>query len=296
MCHERTRWAAAALLLALLGGAGACAYSQQAPQQSSQPTGQETGPQKPAKRDNSQPGKTQKQDGAQPTAQPGENSFPEDVSRKASQQGTETNPAEEPAKSTDAGPPSAPPASDAASAPDAPAPGGSGGDGQAKPPSAAQDNPFPEDVSREAAKSAADAGSGSGVSSSSSYGASSTDDPDVDRETDPDKATRRHKLPKPSDNVEVGSLSATARAKKDVEVGNYYLAAGSPKGAYARFADASKMDPTNVDAIFGLAEAARRLRRTDEAIANYKLFLAIAPDGSRAKEVRKGLNDLGAPK
>jgi Tfp pilus assembly protein PilF len=132
------------------------------------------------------------------------------------------------------------------------------------------------------------------VSSSSSYGASSTDDADVDRETD--TATRRHKLPKPSDNVEVGSLSATARAKKDVEVGNYYLAAGSPKGAYARFADASKMDPTNVDAIFGLAEAAQRLRRTDEAVANYKLFLSIVPDGSRAKEARKGLNDLGAPK
>ena len=260
-----------------MSGAGARVYCQQANQPSGQPAGQETAPQKPAKRDNGQPGKTQKQAGAQPAAPADDNPFPEDVSRKAAQQGTEA--------------PSAPDAN----APDAPAAGGtSGGEGQAKPPSAAQDNPFPEDVSREAAKSAADADSGSGVSSSSSYGGSSADDTDVDRETD--TTTRRHKLPKPSDNVEVGSLSATARAKKDVEIGNYYLASDNAKGAYSRFADAAKMDPTNVDAIFGLAESAQRLRRTDEAIANYKLFLAIVPDGARAKEARKVLNDLGAPK
>lgn len=164
-------------------------------------------------------------------------------------------------------------------------------DQQAKPSSAAQDNPFPEDVSREAAKSAAASPSSSGVSSSSSYG------PDVDRD-DGDRETNagRRRLPKPSDHVEAGSLSATARAKKDVEVGNFYLSTGEDKGAYARFADAGKMDPTNLDAIFGLAEAARHLQRTEEAIANYKLFLDIEPAGSRAKLARKALNGLDAKK
>jgi hypothetical protein len=282
---------------------------------------------------NAQAGKQQAQSGAKKQSGAGsqgdENAFPEARSRQAAQQakgaekgsGSQT-PASQSSGTSGSGSsgsdstpvpdtPSAPkpPATpDASATPDAPAtpnnppapdkaaetdsagtPGHPAGDQQTKPPSAAQDNPFPEDVSREAAKSAADPGSGSGVSSSSSY------DPGVDRDNgDRETPAGRHKLPKPSDDVEVGSLSATARAKKDVEVGNYYLSTGADQGAYARFADASKMDPTNVDAIFGLAEAARHLQRTQEAVANYKLFLDIEPEGSRAKVARKALNGLDA--
>ncbi len=184
--------------------------------------------------------------------------------------------------------PDAPAAPNAPAKPDTSAPA-SESDQQAKPPSAAQDNPFPEDVSRAAAKDAASSSSNSGVSSSSSY------DPGVDRgDRDPDVG--RRKLPKPSEDVDVGSLSATARAKKDVEVGKFYLGTGDDQGAYTRFADAGKMDPSNVDAIFGLAEAARHLQRTQEAIANYQLFLEIEPDGSRAKLARKALNGLNVKK
>jgi tetratricopeptide (TPR) repeat protein len=267
-----------------------------------------------------QAGKQQAQSGAKKQSGAGsqgdENAFPEARSRQAAQQakdadkrsGSQTPGSGTPASGSsgsDSTPvPDAPAAPQPPATPDAPAtpdnsaapdsagtPGGSAGEQQTKPPSAAQDNPFPEDVSRDAAKSAAASGSGSGMSSSSSY------DPGVDRDNgDRETPAGRRKLPKPSDDVEVGSLSATARAKKDVEVGNYYLSAGADQGAYARFADANKMDPTNIDAIFGLAEAARHLQRTQEAVANYKLFLDIEPDGSRAKLARKALNGLDAKK
>jgi hypothetical protein len=52
------------------------------------------------------------------------------------------------------------------------------------------------------------------------------------------------------------------------------------------------MDPTSVDAIYGLAAAAAGLHHTDEALTNYKLYLQIAPDGNDAKSARKALRAL----
>ena len=75
-------------------------------------------------------------------------------------------------------------------------------------------------------------------------------------------------------------------------MGRYYLGTGNYKGAYARFSDASRMDPTSADAIYGLAAAAAGLHHTDEALTNYKLYLEIAPDGNDAKSARKALRAL----
>ncbi len=111
-----------------------------------------------------------------------------------------------------------------------------------------------------------------------------------------DKETNRRRLPKPGKDVAPGSLSAVAQAKQDVQVGTYYLDAANWKGAYARYLEATQNDPTNTDAIFGLAEAARQLGHTDEALANYKLYLDILPDGAKAKPARKALNTLAAHK
>ncbi len=106
----------------------------------------------------------------------------------------------------------------------------------------------------------------------------------------------RKRLPKPSKNLAPGSLSAVGRAKQDVQVGDYYLAAQNWKGAYSRFLEATHDDPANTDAIFGLAESANRLGHADEALANYKLYLDIVPDGSKAKPARKALDTLAARK
>ncbi|HEX4006984.1 MAG TPA: tetratricopeptide repeat protein [Acidobacteriaceae bacterium] len=84
-------------------------------------------------------------------------------------------------------------------------------------------------------------------------------------------------------------------AKKDTQVGAFYLQTHDYQGAYDRFREATLADPGNAEAVFGLAEAARRLNHRDEALRNYRLYLSALPDGPRAKEARKALKEMGAP-
>jgi tetratricopeptide (TPR) repeat protein len=199
-----------------------------------------------------------------------ENPFPADVSKQAAQQQSQ-------------------PADNAPAAPAAP-----DSDQQApqKPSNAAKDNPFPEDVSKSAADAAAKSSDASDGSSSSSSSSSSADDADPNADDLP-RNTGRRKLRKPSDSdIQSGSLAGEGRAQEDVKIGRYYLGVGDYKGAYARFTDASRLDPASLDAIYGLAAAAAGLHRTDEALTNYKLYLEIAPDGDDAKSARKALREL----
>ena len=64
------------------------------------------------------------------------------------------------------------------------------------------------------------------------------------------------------------------------------------KGAYIRYKEALTLDPENVDAAFGVAETARKMNQTQEAIANYKLCLELDPSGPRSKASRKALSQL----
>jgi tetratricopeptide (TPR) repeat protein len=143
--------------------------------------------------------------------------------------------------------------------------------GKPKPPTAA-DNPFPESVSRDAAKAAGnDAAPAAkpdvppGFSSSQSNPANGPD-----QVVDP------------------------ARARKDADVGSFYLQKGDYQGALLRFKDATTADPTNVDAIFGLAETQRRLKKNAEAARNYQLYLEIVPNGPKSKQALKALKTLGS--
>jgi tetratricopeptide (TPR) repeat protein len=152
-------------------------------------------------------------------------------------------------------------------------------------PSTANDNPFPEAVSREAAKAAGNDQSPPpaapksdlppGVSSSQS--SSSLDDAD-------NPAEARRLLPNPG------------RAKKDAEVGGFYINSGNYQGALERYQDAMANDPTNVDAIFGLAEAQQMLKKNADAARNYQLYLDIVPNGPKAKQAMKALKTLQAAK
>jgi tetratricopeptide (TPR) repeat protein len=201
-----------------------------------------------------------------------ENPFPGDVSKRAAQEQQPNQPADAPA------------APDADQQP------------QQKPGEAAKDNPFPEDVSKSAAAAAAakdnDASSGSSSSSSSSSAGGDTD-PNVDPNADLPRDTGRRKLKKPSEkDIQSGSLAGQGMAADDLRVGRFYLGNKNYKGAYGRFSEAARMDPTNVDAIYGLAAAAAGLHRTDEALTNYKLYLQIAPDGNDAKSARKAIQAL----
>lgn len=167
-----------------------------------------------------------------------------------------------------------------------------------KPGDAAQENPFPEDVSRSAAAAASKTNGAD--SSSSSNGtdngaSSSSSNPDAagnpDADIPPD--TGRHKLKKPSEaDIQSGSLAGAGKAQDDVRVGRFYLNSGDYKGAYGRFSEAARLDPTNIDAIYGLAASADGLHHAQEALTNYKLYLDIAPDGHDAKSARKAIRSL----
>jgi tetratricopeptide (TPR) repeat protein len=217
-----------------------------------------------------------------------ENPFPADVSKQAAQQ--QGQPADAPA------------------APDTGAPNtGTSDGGQPTPPAtpkpgnaAAQENPFPEDVSKGAAAAVAkDNGNGNDANGSSS-GASSSSNPggdpasgDTDPNADLPRESGRRRLRKPSDkDIQSGSLAGEGKAQDDIRVGRFYLGDGNYEGAYGRFSEANRMDPTNLDAIYGLAASAAGLHHTDEALTNYKLYLEIAPDGNDAKSARKAIRAL----
>jgi hypothetical protein len=166
----------------------------------------------------------------------------------------------------------------------------------AKKPSTAEDNPFPEDVSAKAAaaaKAAArqDAPSAAGASPAEkqAQGSSSLDNTDKLGLDDP--ARKRLKLESPDGTMDVYDPK---RATEDVKVGRFYLQTGYYKGAYDRFKDATAFDHENVEAVFYLAEAARKLNLAKEAEQNYELYLAAVPEGPSAKAARKALGELGS--
>ena len=138
-------------------------------------------------------------------------------------------------------------------------------------PSTSDANPFPEAVSRGAAKAPAQESAPTPEKPALPPGVSSSQSQDA-----PDEAP----------------VIDPARSKKDTEVGGYYLKTQDYQGALLRFQEATATDPTNVDAIFGLAEAQRSLGKKAEAAREYQLYLAIVPTGPKAKEAMKALKSL----
>jgi tetratricopeptide (TPR) repeat protein len=211
-----------------------------------------------------------KDSGAQRNSAAQENPFPEDVSKQAAQpQGNQPG--------------------------DAPAAPKADQQGAQKPGDAAKENPFPEDVSKGAAAAASKDNDGGASSSSSSSSSNPSGDADanVDPNADLPRDTGRRKLKKPSEkDIQSGSLAGQGEAQDDIRVGRFYLGTKNYQGAYGRFSEATRMDPANADAIYGLAAAAAGLHHTDEALTNYKLYLQIAPDGNDAKSARKAIQSL----
>jgi len=161
-----------------------------------------------------------------------------------------------------------------------------------KQPSAAADNPFPEDISKKAAAAAGNASSDAPPSSSS--GDANPNEPPI--------SSSRTKLQNidGADDTESrisdgagGYIHNPKLGAQDVKVGGFYLSNHDYKGAYDRFKEATRVDPENPDAVFGLAEAARGLKLSAEAADNYRIYLDAVPDGPKAKAARKALAELG---
>jgi tetratricopeptide (TPR) repeat protein len=147
--------------------------------------------------------------------------------------------------------------------------------------SPADDNPFPEDISKsDKPPTSAD---GSKSAPAPDYSSSRTGLKNLDS-NDPEASI--------SDGAG-GYIFDPKLAAQDVKVGGFYLTNSDYKGAYARYKEATKVDPTNVNAVFGLAEAARGLKLTSEAVENYRVYLDADPDGPKAKAARKALAQLG---
>jgi tetratricopeptide (TPR) repeat protein len=177
------------------------------------------------------------------------------------------------------------------------------------PPSTKDDNPFPEDVSKQAAKAAAgssDSDHPADPDATAPKHSTAADNPfpeSVSR--DAAKAAGNDPAPAAKPDIPPGFSSSQPnpgpdqvadpeRAKKDAEVGGFYLNSGDYQGALLRYQDATTADPTNVEAIFGLAETQRMLKKNADAARNYQLYLEIVPNGPKSKQALKALKTLGS--
>jgi tetratricopeptide (TPR) repeat protein len=198
------------------------------------------------------------QPASKPASAKDDNAFPEDQSRDAAKKADDTKPA--PAKDNPFPEDVSKAAAKAAS-----------GDTSKQP--AAKDNPFPEDVSKAAAKAAGN--------DAPATPAGKTDLP-------PGMSSSQSS----SSSADEGDITNPVQAKKDSDIGGFYLKQGNYQGALLRYKDATTADPTNVEAIFGLAETQRLLKNNAEAAKNYQLYLDIVPNGPRSKQALKALKSL----
>lgn len=129
----------------------------------------------------------------------------------------------------------------------------------------------------------------------SSSSSSSSDDPGAatpgDTPTpggDPPEGTSVHrKLPKVA-RVQTDD----ERVDEDLRVSKFYLNDENYQGAYLRAKDAVKVQPEYSATHFALAEVAQKMKKNDEAIAEYQAYLKLDPDGEKAKAAKKALAEL----
>jgi hypothetical protein len=160
--------------------------------------------------------------------------------------------------------------------------------------------PFPGEDEKGAGASGgggADSSSSSSSSGSDNGGAAASAGPDgtADGAGLQDKGsegtTGRHLLHRVNP-VGTKLQSVDEREAEDLSVAKFYTDSGDLQGAYLRSQDAVKSAPDDPDAHFALAEAAQRLNKRDEAIAEYKACLKLDPLDKEAKEAHKALERL----
>ena len=161
--------------------------------------------------------------------------------------------------------------------------------------------PFPEDVSKDAANAGAGAnGTESSSSSSSSSSSDDATDPDANQDGSTDAAGLKDKGSEGAQSrhllhrVDPVTKPQTPeeREAEDLSVAKFYTDTGDLQGAYLRSQDAVKTEPDDPDAHFALAEAALKLNKRDEAIAEYNACLKLDPVDKVAKQAHKALERL----
>jgi hypothetical protein len=135
-----------------------------------------------------------------------------------------------------------------------------------------------------------------GDDSSSSSSSSSGDDPnpapnptdDPTAKGDPPEGTSVHrKLPKVK-RVQTDD----ERVDEDLSVAKFYLNDENYEGAYLRAKDAVGIQPDYSAAHFALAQIAQKMKKKDEAVAEFQTYLKLDPEGEKAKAAKKALAEL----
>ena len=129
-----------------------------------------------------------------------------------------------------------------------------------------------------------DGGESSSSSSSSSGSATPTENGDIP--ADAERPGRR-KLPR-----EFHPQSPEDRATEDLDVARFYRDKGDLQAAYLRAQDAVKTLPNDPEGHFLLAQIAQQTKRRDEALAEFKNYLRLEPDGDHVKEARRRLAEI----
>lgn len=163
-----------------------------------------------------------------------------------------------------------------ANAPDSPTPG-------TTPSDAATQHPFPTQPPPKLP------GDDSSSSSSSSSGDSALP-PDATPDANgnmPEGTSVHRKLPKVK-KVQTDD----ERVDEDLNVAKFYMRDENYQGAYLRAKDAATIQPDYSATHFALAEIAQKMKKKDEAIAEYQTYLKLDPDGEKAKVAKKALAEL----
>jgi len=134
----------------------------------------------------------------------------------------------------------------------------------------------------EAPSSSSSSDSSSSSNSSSSDSSSTGDTPDT-----PTPTPTRRRLPK------VKNLQTPdERVDEDITVAKFYYSRENYMAAYLRSKDAVKMEPDYAETHFSLARAAEKMKKVDEAKAEYQTYLKLSPGGDNAKAARTALKSL----
>src|ERR1700733_538534 len=160
--------------------------------------------------------------------------------------------------------------------------------GATTPSSAATEHPFPTTPAPALPGDDSSSSSGSSNSDSSSSSGTDSDVPDTDMPKPGAEGSSVHrKLPKVQ-RVQTDD----ERVDEDLRVAKFYMRDDNLNGAYLRAQDAVKTQPDYSAAHYALAEIAQKMKKKDEAIAEFQTYLKLDPDGERAKEARKALDQL----
>jgi len=166
-----------------------------------------------------------------------------------------------------------------------PYPGGGAPDASATKPDVASSGSSSGSSSSEPSSSSSDDGSTAAGKSSATKNPDDDDDDNPPKLTDKGSEGRRVlKVVKPQ--------SDEARVDEDLSVAKFYGQSGNYMGAYLRAKDAVKTQPDYPEGHFALGEAAKRLKKKDEAAAEFREYLKLSPDGEKAKAAEKALAEL----